>query len=52
MAALVPLKDTTQSLDLYEAVETTSKWFSLIFVNISDSAANDAPVVVGKKKYL
>ena len=34
MTSLVPLKDTTKSLDLYEAVEITLKRFSLTFVNI------------------
>ena len=29
MASLVPLKDTTKSLDLYEAVKITLKQFSL-----------------------
>lgn len=35
MTSLVPLKDTTKSLDIYEAVKTTLKLFSPTLVNIS-----------------
>ena len=50
--SLVLLKDTIQSLDLYEAVKITLKWFSLTFVNISGIATDGAPAVVGKKEGL
>ena len=52
MASLVPLKDTTKSLDLYEAVKITLKWFSLTFVNISGIATDGALVMNGKKEGL
>ena len=50
MAALVPLNGTTQFLDLYEAVQTTLKLFSLTFVNISGVATDGALVMAGKKR--
>ena len=46
MASFVPLKDTTKSLDLYEAVKITLKWFSSTLVNISGIAADGAPAMV------
>jgi len=58
MASLVPLRDTTKYLDLYEVVKTTtttktpSKQFSLAFVNISCIATDGALVMVGKKEGL
>ena len=48
MASLVPLKDTTKSLDLYEAVKITLKCFPLTFVNISGIATDGVPVMVQK----
>ena len=51
MASLVPLKDTTKSLDLYEAVKITIKQFSLTFVNISGIATDSAPVMRGKRDF-
>ena len=53
MASLVPLKDTTKSLDLYEAVKkkkNTSKGFYLTFIHIFGIATDGALMVVGKKK--
>ena len=60
MASLVPLRDTTKYLDLYEVVKTTtttttktpSKQFSSAFVNISCIATDGAPGMVGKKEEL
>lgn len=46
MDSLVPLKYTTKSLDLYEAVKITLKWFSSTLVNISGIAADGAPAMV------
>ncbi len=40
MASLVPLKDTTTSLYLYDTVRITIKWFYLNFVIISGMATN------------
>lgn len=44
MAALVPLKDTTQRLDLYGALKKnhkkTLKWFSLSFGNVCGTATD------------
>ena len=34
LASLVPLKDTTESRVLYEAVKSMLKWFSLSILNI------------------
>lgn len=50
MTALVPLKDTSKSLDIHEAVKITLKWFSLTFVKISGIVTDGAPAVVGKKE--
>jgi len=50
MAALVPLNGTTQFLDLYEAVQTTLKLFSLTFVNISGTATDETWQWLVKKK--
>jgi len=52
MASLVPLKDTTKSLDLYEAVKNTLKLFSLTFVDISGIATDSFLVMVGKEEGL
>ena len=49
MASLLPLRNTTKSLDLYEAVKITLKQYSLKLVNISDIATDDVSVMVGKK---
>ena len=52
MASFVPLKDTTKSLDLYEAVKITLKQFSLTLVSMSGIATDGAPGMVGKKEEL
>ena len=52
MASLVPLRDTTKYLDLYEAVKNTLKLFSLTFVDISGIATDSFLVMVGKKEGL
>jgi hypothetical protein len=52
MASLVPLRDTTKSSDLYEAVKITLKRFSLSFSNISGIATDGAPAMIGKKEGL
>jgi len=49
MASLVPLRDTTKSLDLCEAVKATLKQFSLTSVNIS-GIADGTLVKTGKKE--
>lgn len=49
MASLVPLKDITKSLDFYEAIKTTLKYFSLILVNISCTATDGALEKVKKR---
>ena len=49
MVSLVPLKDTTKSRDLYEAVKNTLKRCSLSIVNISGIATNGAPAMIGKR---
>lgn len=52
LASLVPLKDTTKSLNLHEAVKNTLRRFSLTFDNISGIATDGAPAMVGKKEGL
>ena len=42
MAFLMPLKDTTKSRGLYEAVKIMLKRFSLSIVNISDTVTDGA----------
>jgi len=46
----VPLKDTTKSLYLYEAVKIRVKRFYLTFVSVSGTATDDALATVGKKR--
>lgn len=48
----MPLKDTTKSRDLYEAVKNMLKQFSLSFVNICDIATDGALAMVGKREGL
>lgn len=49
----MPLKDTTKSVELYEAVKITLERFSLTFVNISDIISTDgALAMVGKNEGL
>lgn len=48
MASLLPLRNTTKSLDLYEAVKITLKPFSFTFASRSGRATDGAPMVVGK----
>ena len=48
----MPLKDTTKSLDLYEAVKrkkNTSKGFYLTFIHIFGIATDGASVMVGQR---
>ena len=52
MASLVPLKDTTKSRDLHEAVKNMLKRFSLSIVNISGRVTDGAPVMLGKREGL
>ena len=52
MAPLVPLKDTTQSRDLYEAVKNMLKWLSLSIINISGIVTDGALAMVGKREGL
>ena len=52
MASLVPLKDTTKSIDLYNAVKMTLKRFSLTLDNISGITTDGAPAMIGKKEGL
>ena len=52
VASLVPLKKTTKSLYLYEAVKITLKQFSLAFINISGIAADAALAIVGRREGL
>lgn len=47
MASLVPLKNTTKSLDLCEAVKITLKQFSLAFVSRTVTATDGAPAMSG-----
>ena len=46
--SLLPLKYSTKSLDLYEAVKITLKPFSFTFSSRSGRATDCAPMVVGK----
>ena len=46
----MPLKDTTKSLYLYEAVKIRVKRFYLTFVSVSGTATDDALATVGKKE--
>ena len=52
VASLVPLKGTTKSRDLYEAVKKMLKRFSLSIANTSGTATGHAPAVVGKREGL
>lgn len=52
MASLVPLKDTTKSLILHEAVKNTMQRFSLTCDNISGIVTDGAPAMVGKREGL
>ncbi|XP_041419118.1 general transcription factor II-I repeat domain-containing protein 2-like [Xenopus laevis] len=52
MASLVPLKDTTKSRDLYEAVKNMLNRYSLSFVNISGIVTDGAPAMVGRREGL
>ena len=52
MAPLVPLKDTTQSRDLYEAVKNMLKQFSLSIVHVSGTVTDGAPVMAGEREGL
>ena len=52
MASLVPLKDTTKSRDLYEAVKNMLKWFFWSIVNISGIVNDGAPAMVGESEGL
>ena len=52
VASSVPLKDTTKSRDLYEAVKNTLKRFSLSSVSIAGRVTDGAPVVAGKREGL
>uniref|UniRef100_A0A6P7HAL3 General transcription factor II-I repeat domain-containing protein 2A-like n=1 Tax=Diabrotica virgifera virgifera TaxID=50390 RepID=A0A6P7HAL3_DIAVI len=52
LAALFPLKDTTKSRDLLEAVQTTLNRFSLQLNNLSGLTTDGAPAMVGTHKGL
>ena len=52
MASLVPLKDTTKSRDLYEAIRSMSERFSLSPVNVSAIVPDGALVMAGKREGL
>ncbi|XP_067123968.1 general transcription factor II-I repeat domain-containing protein 2-like [Centruroides vittatus] len=52
MLLLVPLKDTTKSRDLYEAVKKTLMRFSLSLSNISGVITDGAPAMIGRKEGL
>ncbi|KAG8234409.1 hypothetical protein J437_LFUL012794 [Ladona fulva] len=52
LASLVPLKDTTRSVDLYEAVKATLARFSLTIDKMSGIVTDGAPAMVGKKEGL
>ena len=52
LASLVPLKDTTESRVLYEAVKSMLKWFSLSILNIPGIVTDGAAVMVGKREGL
>ena len=45
MASLVPLKDTTKSRDLYEAIKNMLKQFSLAIVHISGIVTDGPPAM-------
>ncbi|KAG8238937.1 hypothetical protein J437_LFUL000775, partial [Ladona fulva] len=49
LTSLIPLKDTTRSVDLYEAVKAR---FFLTINSMSSIVTDGAPVVVGKKERL
>ncbi|GFR15065.1 general transcription factor II-I repeat domain-containing protein 2 [Trichonephila clavata] len=48
MISVVLLKDTTKSIDLFDALKTTMKRFSLSMKNLSDIITDGAPTMVGK----
>lgn len=48
MVSLVSLKDTTKSVDLFDALKTTMKRFSLSMKNLSAIITDGAPAMVGK----
>jgi len=48
MAFLVPLKDTTKSRDLYDAVKNTFNQLFLSIWNLSGITTNCAPEMMGK----
>lgn len=50
IASLMPVKDTTKSSKLYEAVKIILKQVSLTFFNISNIATDGALVIAGKRK--
>ena len=52
MASLLPLKVTTKSTDLYEAIKDMLKQFSLSIVHVSGTATDGAPVMAGKREGL
>lgn len=52
LANLIPLKDTTKSSDLFQAVKNTLKYFSLNLEKMSGIATDGAPAMVGKKQGL
>ncbi|XP_063989608.1 general transcription factor II-I repeat domain-containing protein 2-like [Diachasmimorpha longicaudata] len=52
LAALFPLKDTTKSRDLLEAVQSTINRFSLQLNNLSGITTDGAPAMVGKHEGL
>jgi len=48
LLALVPLKNTTRSVDMYDALKLTMERFSLSFHNLSAIVTDGAPAMVGK----
>jgi len=48
MAALVPLKNTTRSTDLFNALRMTMKRFCLSFNNLSAIITDGATAMVGR----
>ncbi|KAI6648202.1 General transcription factor II-I repeat domain-containing protein 2B-like [Oopsacas minuta] len=52
MGALVSLKDTTKTNDIYKAVTTTLARFALDFGEISEKTTHEAPAMVGKREGL
>lgn len=50
MASLVPLKNRIKYLDLYEALETTLKLFSLTCVSVCGTAVDDTLATIVKEK--